>query len=144
MLKDNERVNVLGEWAHGFFTISFIGALNVGSIKVLFDDELKSNVKSPKVPYFSDRNYQTLNESGGSFLTFPVRKSKDITTPLGQEDESLSVAKYLGEFDIKDMIDISQGNTQFKYDPTLENKLTHNILNGFRQGEESQKPSQEQ
>jgi phosphatidylserine decarboxylase len=38
VLKENERVNVLGEWAHGFFAISFIGALNVGSIKLLFDD----------------------------------------------------------------------------------------------------------
>jgi phosphatidylserine decarboxylase len=57
VLKDNERVNVLGEWCHGFFTISFIGALNVGSIKLLFDDQLSSNVKLPKQPYFVDRNY---------------------------------------------------------------------------------------
>ena len=42
------------------------------------------------------------------------------------------MAKYLNEFDIKDVIDISQGNTSFKYDPSLEHKLTHNILNGFR------------
>jgi phosphatidylserine decarboxylase len=48
VLKDNERVNVLGEWAHGFFTISFIGALNVGSIRLLFDEDLKTNLSSPK------------------------------------------------------------------------------------------------
>jgi phosphatidylserine decarboxylase len=57
VLKDNERVNVLGEWAYGFFTISFIGALNVGSIKLLFDDQLRTNIKSPSEPYFTDRNY---------------------------------------------------------------------------------------
>ena len=62
VLKDNERVNVLGEWAYGFFTISFIGALNVGSIKLLFDDQLRTNIKSPSEPYFTDRNYQTMNE----------------------------------------------------------------------------------
>ena len=48
VLKDNERVNVLGEWSSGFFAISFIGALNVGSIKLLFDDQLLTNMKSPK------------------------------------------------------------------------------------------------
>ena len=40
VLKQNERVNLLGDWAHGFFAISFIGALNVGSIKINFDDLL--------------------------------------------------------------------------------------------------------
>jgi phosphatidylserine decarboxylase len=87
VLKDNERVSVLGEWAHGFFTISFIGALNVGSIRLLFDDELKTNVKAPKVPYFSDRNYQSLNESGGSFLTFPIRKAKQNTDITKSKEE---------------------------------------------------------
>jgi len=46
-LKENERVNILGEWIHGLFAISFIGALNVGSIIVNFDDDLKSNVWNP-------------------------------------------------------------------------------------------------
>lgn len=52
VLKQNERVNLLGDWAHGFFAISFIGALNVGSIKINFDDLLKTNIKKPVQPYF--------------------------------------------------------------------------------------------
>ena len=36
VLKNNERVNILGDWAHGFFAISFIGAFNVGSVKLHF------------------------------------------------------------------------------------------------------------
>lgn len=122
VLKDNERVNVLGEWIHGFFTISFIGALNVGSIKLLFDDQLRTNIKSPQEPYFTDRNYQTLNESGGSFLSFPVRNLKNIDDKL--EEENLSIAKYLREFDIKDLpIDLASKQTSFVYDPSIENKL---------------------
>ena len=50
-------MNLFGDWNHGFFAISFIGALNVGSIKLNFDDLLKSNIKRPTQPYFIDRNY---------------------------------------------------------------------------------------
>ena len=56
-------MTLLGEWTHGFFTMSFIGALNVGSIKLLFDDELKTNLTSPALPYIYDRNYVTLGAS---------------------------------------------------------------------------------
>lgn len=51
VLKNNERVNILGEWTEGFFAISFIGALNVGSIKVNFDEELVTNLRKPAFPY---------------------------------------------------------------------------------------------
>ena len=60
VLKENERVNLLGEWSHGFFAMSFVGALNVGSITLHFDDVLKSNVKVPEAPYIQDKNYTLL------------------------------------------------------------------------------------
>jgi len=84
VLKDNERVNILGEWSHGFFSMSFIGALNVGSICLLFDDELKTNIKSPQSPYIVDRNYQTLGENEGAFLTYPVLKKKVVNSQPGK------------------------------------------------------------
>lgn len=51
VFKSNERVNVLGDWSHGFFAMSFVGATNVGSISLHFDDTLKSNIASPTSPY---------------------------------------------------------------------------------------------
>lgn len=39
----NERVVLLGSWAHGFFTYTAVGATNVGSIKLAFDAELATN-----------------------------------------------------------------------------------------------------
>ena len=51
VFKSNERVNVFGTWIHGFFAMSFVGATNVGSIKLHFDDTLKSNIVKPVSPY---------------------------------------------------------------------------------------------
>ncbi|KAI9766911.1 MAG: phosphatidylserine decarboxylase 1 [Geoglossum simile] len=39
----NERVVLLGRWRWGFFSLTPVGATNVGSIKIKFDRELRTN-----------------------------------------------------------------------------------------------------
>ncbi|WFD23032.1 phosphatidylserine decarboxylase [Malassezia equina] len=39
----NERVALLGRWRHGFFSMTPIGATNVGSIQIHFDRNLRTN-----------------------------------------------------------------------------------------------------
>ena len=39
----NERVVILGRWRWGFFSFTPVGATNVGSIKINFDRELRTN-----------------------------------------------------------------------------------------------------
>lgn len=39
----NERVSLYGEWVHGFFSYTAVGATMVGSIKLPWDDKLKTN-----------------------------------------------------------------------------------------------------
>lgn len=39
----NERVALLGRWRWGFFSMTPVGATNVGSIKINFDSELRTN-----------------------------------------------------------------------------------------------------
>ncbi|CAH1173888.1 unnamed protein product [Phaedon cochleariae] len=39
----NERAVYLGQWEHGFFSYTAVGATNVGTVKVYFDDTLQTN-----------------------------------------------------------------------------------------------------
>jgi len=39
----NERVTLMGEWMHGFFSYTAVGATMVGSIKLGWDQELRTN-----------------------------------------------------------------------------------------------------
>ncbi len=42
----NERVVLNGSWAQGFFSYTAVGALNVGSIKIDHDPDLRTNIMS--------------------------------------------------------------------------------------------------
>jgi len=57
VFKQNERVNVFGRWAQGFYFESAVGATNVGSIKLDFDKEVSTNHTFPEYPYFNDKTY---------------------------------------------------------------------------------------
>lgn len=68
----NERVVLMGGWEQGFFSLTAVGAYNVGSIELKFDNTLKTNqitrdYTCPNLEYFSwngvgsyayERNYR--------------------------------------------------------------------------------------
>ncbi|XP_075885115.1 phosphatidylserine decarboxylase proenzyme, mitochondrial isoform X2 [Nelusetta ayraudi] len=53
----NERVALTGKWQHGFFSLTAVGATNVGSIRVYFDKELQTNSPRYKKGSFFDHSY---------------------------------------------------------------------------------------
>ena len=48
VLCTNERVTLFGNWKHGAFVMSAVGAYNVGSIKIHCDKELGTNTRKGK------------------------------------------------------------------------------------------------
>ncbi|KAM4635575.1 phosphatidylserine decarboxylase proenzyme, mitochondrial [Polymixia lowei] len=53
----NERVALTGRWAHGFFSMTAVGATNVGSIRVYFDQDLQTNAPRYSKGTFNDLSY---------------------------------------------------------------------------------------
>jgi phosphatidylserine decarboxylase len=46
----NERVALLGRWQHGFYSMVPVGATNVGSIRINFDETLRTNTRKLSHP----------------------------------------------------------------------------------------------
>uniref|UniRef100_A0A672LVS1 Phosphatidylserine decarboxylase proenzyme, mitochondrial n=1 Tax=Sinocyclocheilus grahami TaxID=75366 RepID=A0A672LVS1_SINGR len=61
----NERVVLSGEWTHGFFSLTAVGATNVGSIRIYFDKELRTNNPRYSKGTYNDFSYVTNNNREG-------------------------------------------------------------------------------
>ncbi|XP_031177423.1 phosphatidylserine decarboxylase proenzyme, mitochondrial isoform X3 [Sander lucioperca] len=58
----NERVALTGQWQHGFFSLTAVGATNVGSIRVYFDQELQTNAPRYSKGSFHDYSYVAVDD----------------------------------------------------------------------------------
>ncbi|MCL4121794.1 UNVERIFIED_CONTAM: hypothetical protein GTU68_063906 [Idotea baltica] len=91
----NERVAYVGEWAHGFFSMTAVGATNVGSIAVPFDASLRTNARrrSPFLDKFFDEEVsKAKGEEFGEFnlgstivLIFEAPKDSQVAVEPGQK-----------------------------------------------------------
>ena len=77
----NERVVLLGRWRHGFFSLIPVGATNVGSIRVNFDRELRTN--SLTTDTAADRAAEAANARGEPYLGFAEATYAGASAVLG-------------------------------------------------------------
>ena len=89
VFKNNERVNIFGQWKtnNDFFFTSFVGALNVGSILLDFDEEVSTNRAMPQDPYYLDKAYRDGQKSC-------------LTTPEGTSGIEFEKGQMTGRFEM--------------------------------------------
>jgi len=77
----NERVVLLGRWRWGFFSYTPVGATNVGSIKINFDSELRTN--SLTTDTAADRAAEEAAERGEPYSGFAEATYSQASKILG-------------------------------------------------------------
>lgn len=105
----NERAVYVGKWQHGFFSYTAVGATNVGSVHVFFDEKLKTNQYLGLRPIikaqYHDLKIRKSIDKGeliGQFnmgstivLLFEAPKNFKFTVKPGQ---TVSVGESIGQF----------------------------------------------
>ena len=77
----NERVALLGRWRWGFFSFTPVGATNVGSIRINFDSEMRTN--SIRTDMAADRAAQAAAERGEPYCGYAEATYGQASSVLG-------------------------------------------------------------
>lgn len=92
----NERVVLLGRWRWGFFSFTPVGATNVGSIKINFDSELRTN--SLTTDTAADRAAEEAVKRGESYSGYAEATYSKASRILG--GHALRKGEEMGRFQL--------------------------------------------
>mmetsp|Transcript_65447 Transcript_65447/g.90471 ORF Transcript_65447/g.90471 Transcript_65447/m.90471 type:complete len:310 (-) Transcript_65447:221-1150(-) len=129
VFKNNERVNIFGEWREDdFFFLSYVGALNVGSIKLDFDTDVVTNEAFPDYSMFYDKNYNEI-EDRGPFAKYLAKQENNYS----EASEKINFAKgeMTGRFEMGSTIVLvweAPEDTQVNLEPGQKLKLGQEIV----------------
>ncbi|KAJ2784299.1 phosphatidylserine decarboxylase 1 [Coemansia javaensis] len=74
----NERVALLGRWRHGFMSMTAVGATNVGSVVVNFDEALRTNARALPLPAQGEFSQLTYAALSPRLAGLPLRKGQEV------------------------------------------------------------------
>ncbi|XP_071400553.1 phosphatidylserine decarboxylase proenzyme, mitochondrial [Centroberyx affinis] len=97
----NERVALTGQWQHGFFSLTAVGATNVGSIRVYFDQDLHTNAPRYNKGSYNDRSYVTDgNQAENEAIVQEGGGAKGEEGSASKGGVALQKGEALGEFNL--------------------------------------------
>ena len=142
VFKNNERVNIYGKWEQGFYFESAVGATNVGSIKLDFDEDVLTNRAVPFYPYFEDKNYvKAISSEKATPLGGYLNSSdEDLVLTNKYKNSSLSFAKgeMTGRFEMGSTIVLifeADSNTSLNIEEGQKLSLGEEIVSYKRKAE---------
>lgn len=94
--KTNERVSIFGRWEQGFYFESPVGATNVGSVILNYDDTLQTDAWSPPYPFYYDQSYGAKgSDTSEPFSKYLHEKSFDkIDTTVPHFKKGVETGKF--------------------------------------------------
>ncbi|KAL8915243.1 MAG: hypothetical protein Q9171_000362 [Xanthocarpia ochracea] len=131
----NERVVLLGRWRWGFFSFTPVGATNVGSIKINFDSELRTN--SLTTDTAADRAAEEAADGGEPYSGFAEATYAEASKVLG--GHALRRGEEMGGFQLGSSIvlvfEAPQGNRKSFDDGWAEGERRGGWRWGVKQGQ---------